>query len=170
VRAASNGQDALELFERHADVIDVVVTDMVMPEIGGRELAERVHERRPETPIVYMSGYTDEAPAAGPGGGAPTFLQKPFSAETLVSTVREVAGMEAAGAQPPVEEAAASLTRREREVLTLVAQGGTNEKVAQTLGISTETVQSHVRNAMHKLGAETRTEAVATAIRGSLID
>ncbi len=62
------------------------------------------------------------------------------------------------------------LTPREREVLTLVARGGTNEKVAQTLGISTETVQSHVRNAMGKLHADTRTEAVAIAIRHSLID
>ena len=55
-------------------------------------------------------------------------------------------------------------------MLTLVARGGTNEKVAQTLGISTETVQSHVRNAMGKLQADTRTEAVAIAIRHSLID
>ena len=170
VRSAANGQDALELFERHAEAIDVVVTDMVMPEIGGKELAARVLERRPETPIVYMSGYTDEAPAGDPEGGAPTFLQKPFSAETLVSTVRAATRAQGdAGASAP-GEVRATLTRREREVLTLVAEGGTNEKVAQTLGISTETVQSHVRNAMGKLGAETRTEAVATAIRRSLID
>ena len=60
VRAAANGQDALALFDRDAEAIDVVVTDMVMPEMGGLDLAERVLERRPETPIVYMSGYTDE--------------------------------------------------------------------------------------------------------------
>ena len=168
VRAAANGQDALELFERHAEAIDVVVTDMVMPEMGGRDLADRVLERRPETPIVYMSGYTDEAPPAEPdNGGAPTFLQKPFSAETLVSTVRAATHRNAV---VPAAPESASLTPRERQVLSLVAQGGTNEKVAQTLGISTETVQSHVRNAMGKLGAETRTEAVATAIRRSLID
>ena len=65
VRAAANGQDALALFDRDAEAIDVVVTDMVMPEMGGLDLAERVLERRPETPIVYMSGYTDEEPATG---------------------------------------------------------------------------------------------------------
>jgi len=169
VRAAANGQDALELFERHAEAIDVVVTDMVMPEMGGRDLADRVLERRPETPIVYMSGYTDEAPLAEPeDGSAPTFLQKPFSAEALVSTVRAATHPRSVVAPEP--EGAVSLTPRERQVLSLVATGGTNEKVAQALGISTETVQSHVRNAMGKLGAETRTEAVATAIRRSLID
>ncbi len=174
VRAAANGQDALALFDRDAEAIDVVVTDMVMPEMGGLDLAERVLERRPETPIVYMSGYTDEGPATGPDGpGVPTLLEKPFSAETLVSAVRAathpaITNLPAAKSESGV--VAASLTPREREVLTLVARGGTNEKVAQTLGISTETVQSHVRNAMGKLQADTRTEAVAIAIRHSLID
>jgi DNA-binding CsgD family transcriptional regulator len=61
------------------------------------------------------------------------------------------------------------LTRREREILGLLAQGMTNEKVAAALGISAETVQSHVHNAMGKLEADTRTQAVATAIRQSFI-
>jgi PAS domain S-box-containing protein len=179
VRAASNGNDALELFEQHADEIDIVVTDMVMPEMGGLDLARRVLERRPDTPIVYMSGYTDEAP---PADGlaeetASTFLQKPFSAASLASAVHDATrGLDgpAESAEEPATESAGgigpSLTPREREILSLVAAGGTNEKVAHRLGISTETVQSHVRNAMGKLQAETRTEAVATAIRHALID
>jgi DNA-binding CsgD family transcriptional regulator len=61
------------------------------------------------------------------------------------------------------------LTPREREILCLVADGFTNDKVAATLAISPETVQSHVRHAMVKLEADTRTEAVATALRHSLI-
>jgi two-component system, cell cycle sensor histidine kinase and response regulator CckA len=174
VRAAANGEDALALFDRHADAIDVVVTDMVMPELGGLGLAERVRERRPETPIVYMSGYTDEGPPTDPNGSSvPTFLEKPFSAETLVSAVRAATHPQLTPLSTAVSDSevvAASLTPREREVLALVAHGGTNEKVAQTLGISTETVQSHVRNAMAKLDADTRTEAVAIAIRHSLID
>jgi NarL family two-component system response regulator LiaR len=61
------------------------------------------------------------------------------------------------------------LTRRECDVLTLLAEGKTNDKVAGELGISAETVQTHVRNAMGKLDADNRTQAVATAIRQSLI-
>jgi two-component system NarL family response regulator len=61
------------------------------------------------------------------------------------------------------------LTGREQEILTMVADGMTNEKTAATLGISPETVQSHVRNAMAKLDSETRTQAVATAFRRSVL-
>jgi DNA-binding NarL/FixJ family response regulator len=62
-----------------------------------------------------------------------------------------------------------SLTPREREVLSLVADGMTNDMAAAKLSISPETVQSHVRNVMGKLAADTRTEAVATALRLAII-
>jgi DNA-binding CsgD family transcriptional regulator len=61
------------------------------------------------------------------------------------------------------------LTQREHQILSLVSAGNTNERVAAELGISAETVQSHIRNVMGKLDADTRTEAVATALRQSLI-
>jgi RNA polymerase sigma factor (sigma-70 family) len=66
-------------------------------------------------------------------------------------------------------KALSPLTARERQVLALVADGRTNERVADELGISAETVQSHVRNAMSKLEADTRTQAVANALRQQLI-
>ena len=82
-------------------------------------------------------------------------------------TSRELAGaIVSAGS----EYAHSPLTPREREVLALLADGQTNESASQSLGISPETVQSHVRNIMGKLEADTRTQAVATAIRHSLID
>jgi DNA-binding CsgD family transcriptional regulator len=62
-----------------------------------------------------------------------------------------------------------NLTRREREILSILAEGCTNEEAGRRLGISAETVQTHVYNAMKKLGAETRTQAVATAVREALI-
>jgi DNA-binding NarL/FixJ family response regulator len=71
----------------------------------------------------------------------------------------------------PSEDAAtlSPLTPRECEILGLVAEGMTNEKVASVLAISPETVQSHIRNSMAKLDADSRTQAVATALRQSLI-
>jgi DNA-binding NarL/FixJ family response regulator len=62
-----------------------------------------------------------------------------------------------------------ALTKRESQILTLLSGGMTNDKAARELGISAETIQSHVRNAMNKLDADTRTQAVATAIRQALI-
>jgi DNA-binding NarL/FixJ family response regulator len=78
----------------------------------------------------------------------------------------ELAYAPAAG---PPAEALAPLTKREQQVLGLAADGMTNEKAAGALGISPETVQSHIRNAMAKLHAATRTQAVATAFRRSLL-
>ena len=63
VHAAASGAEALGLLERLDRPVDVLLTDMVMPGMGGRELAERVLRQRPDTPVVFMSGYTEEAPA-----------------------------------------------------------------------------------------------------------
>ena len=79
------------------------------------------------------------------------------------------AELSSALATPQTMQALSPLTPRERQVLALVADGMTNDRTAEQLGISAETVQSHVRNAMSKLEADTRTQAVATAIRQALI-
>jgi DNA-binding NarL/FixJ family response regulator len=77
----------------------------------------------------------------------------------------EMAGDLATGANAKLTP----LTDREQQVLRMVADGMTNEKAAAALGISPETIQSHIRNTMTKLGSETRTQAVATAFRRSLL-
>ncbi len=167
VHAAVNGEEALEVYRDVGGSIDVLVTDMVMPSVGGRELAERIHSADPGLPMVFMSGYTEDAPPAGGSTASSSFLQKPFSASELVGAVREVIGEREERVEAPA--AVCRLTPRESEILGLVAEGLTNDKVAAELAISPETVQSHVRNSMSKLGAETRTQAVATAVRRSLI-
>ncbi len=89
--SATNGREALQLLDRHEGPIDLVVTDLVMPEMDGRELIRILRERRPGLPIVSMSGYTDAA-SLSPGvleyGSG--FLAKPFTPEQLVAKVREV--------------------------------------------------------------------------------
>jgi PAS domain S-box-containing protein len=315
VLTASRGADALRLCEQAGTDVDVLVSDMVMPGMGGRELAERVLATRPATGVVLVSGYTDEPTDRDLAGGqVPTFLQKPFSVPALVASVREAAAgssavdaawsaapttrslgisclvaddhpavldsvsrflgtsgievvarvehgddalaaiealrpdvalldvtmgplngievsrraaqgvpqtqvilytgyrdtklleqaldagargfvlkeaplseliraikavagggtfvdaeLSSALATPGTMKALSPLTARERQVLALVADGRTNERVADELGISAETVQSHVRNAMSKLEADTRTQAVANALRQQLI-
>jgi PAS domain S-box-containing protein len=90
VLEARNGREALELAAAAPSDIDLVVTDVVMPEMGGRELVERLADIRPTLSVIYMSGYT-EFDKLQPGildPGIP-FLQKPFSAESLALRVRE---------------------------------------------------------------------------------
>jgi len=91
VLAAPNGQTALDLATHHPDPIHLLLSDVVMPGISGRALAEQLHQTRPDLKVLFMSGYTDEA-IAQHGILAPgvSLLQKPFSLTSLARKVREV--------------------------------------------------------------------------------
>jgi CheY-like chemotaxis protein len=86
---ANNGAAALATYEKNAHKIDLLVTDIVMPQMTGFELARQLGDRSPALKILYMSGYRDNA--LGGGGEVPrAFLHKPFTPEILLSKVREV--------------------------------------------------------------------------------
>jgi two-component system, cell cycle sensor histidine kinase and response regulator CckA len=91
VLAAADGREALRLSKEHKGEIDLMVTDVVMPGLSGRDVAERLWLSRPDTKVLYISGYTDVAvfdPGVLDPGSA--FLQKPFSSADLAQKVREV--------------------------------------------------------------------------------
>jgi CheY-like chemotaxis protein len=87
VHAASDGEEAVDLLDR-LETVDVLVTDVVMPGMNGRELADRVRVRLPRLPVIYMSGYTaDEAIRENPAPHG-HFLEKPFTPDQLAREVR----------------------------------------------------------------------------------
>jgi hypothetical protein len=89
VLEAANGQEALRLGREHEGPIDVLITDVVMPQMNGRELVEKLHQDRPSTAILYMSGYADDALPTQGGLPADTiFLAKPFTVEGLIRKVQ----------------------------------------------------------------------------------
>src|SRR5581483_326118 len=88
---AREGNEALEIAKGHAGPIDLVVTDLVMPGMSGRQLAGRLSALRPESRVLYMSGYTDDvALRHGLVGASVAYLQKPFTPTALAQKVREV--------------------------------------------------------------------------------
>jgi CheY-like chemotaxis protein len=89
VMTAADGRDALRKSDAHEGVIDVLVTDVVMPELGGYELAERLCTMRPGLRVLYLSGYTDRT-IPGPERPGVAFLQKPTSSRELVRAVRRL--------------------------------------------------------------------------------
>lgn len=90
VLEAGDGAEALELARRHEGVIHLLLTDVVMPGIGGAELARRLRATRPDIRILFMTGYSLEAVATH-GALAPdsSLLQKPFTVEELLRRIRE---------------------------------------------------------------------------------
>jgi CheY-like chemotaxis protein len=88
---AGNGSEALQIYEDNPGAIDLVLTDVVMPEMGGQELVERLRLSNPAVRVVFMSGYTEKAIANNgsmpPGTG---FVEKPFTVDTLMRRLREV--------------------------------------------------------------------------------
>ncbi len=91
VLTAADGEEAMQVAKMHEGVIDLLLTDVVMPRMGGTELASRLRERQPDLPVIFMSGYAGDALTRD--GSLPTgsaFIQKPFPPSVLATTVREV--------------------------------------------------------------------------------
>ena len=93
VRSARHGVEALEQMRKHEASIDIVVTDVVMPEMGGRPLVEQLRKRRPHLPVLYITGYTDDASMIDElkATGA-RLLEKPFTASQLAEAVASLGG------------------------------------------------------------------------------
>jgi two-component system cell cycle sensor histidine kinase/response regulator CckA len=93
VLEASNGDEALAICREHPGQIDLLITDVIMPEVGGRELVDRFHEMRRDAKVLYVSGYTDDATIySGKFPPGTAFLQKPFTLGALLDKVKEVLG------------------------------------------------------------------------------
>lgn len=173
VARASQGEEALAKILACAP--DVALVDLRMPGLGGIEIARRLARASAGTAVVLYTGFGDgallsEALDAGARGlvlkDAP--LGDLLRALTMVAQGHTyvdpaLAGVLVDGAEEP------KLTHREREVLRLLADGLSHEQIARQLFLSAETIRTHVQKAMRKLGAETRTEAVAIALRRGLI-
>jgi DNA-binding NarL/FixJ family response regulator len=176
VARARDGAEALELIQTQKP--QVALLDVRMPRMSGIEIARESLRTTPETGILLYTGYAERAlMIEALDAGARGFVLKEAPLPDLVRAVETVAqGMTyvdpvLAGVIASAEVATQipSLSQRQREVLRLLADGLKNEEIGKRLFISPETVRTHVRKAMAKLEADTRTEAVATALRQSLI-
>ena len=89
---SGNGQEALEILRSNSQSIDLLITDVIMPGIGGPQLAKIAQEMRPGVPVIYISGYTDRALDRSTIGESVAFLQKPFTLGPLAMKIRDILG------------------------------------------------------------------------------
>jgi DNA-binding NarL/FixJ family response regulator len=173
---AADGEQAVVLIEEKKP--DLALVDVRMPRLNGIEVAARAATGSPDTAIVFYTAYGDRALLSEAlEVGARGFVLKEAPLSDLVGAVERVVAGEAyvdpvlAGflVTDALNHRLTTLTQREREVLRLLADGLANDEIGRRLQISPETVRTHVRKAMTKLEADTRTQAVATALRQSII-
>lgn len=187
IEVVGEAADGNEAVEKATELLpDVVVMDIMMPGMSGIEATERIRAKFPATRVLVMSMYDDEEYVQRMlSAGASGCMLKWATTEDLVRAVREVAG----GGMPlsptvaaklvkdyvrrlrggPEDSSGDTLTARESEVLRLVAEGHTNAEIAERLGLSRKTVDSHRTNLMRKLGIHEVTELVKYALRKGII-
>jgi len=170
VQEASSAEEAFELANGEPPAL--VLLDVVLPEMSGYELCRTLRDRFGETlPIIFVSGTrTDPLDSvAGLLVGADDYILKPFVPEELIARVRR-ALTRSAELSRTNGSATNGLTPREREVLSLLAEGLTQNEIADRLVISSKTVATHLQRMLGKLGVHSRAEAVARAYRLGLVD
>jgi FixJ family two-component response regulator len=148
-----------------------IVLDVSLPGLNGLELQKSVAVERTDMPIIFITGYGDvPMTVQAMKAGAVEFLTKPFSDDVLLSAIRNAIERSKTALGHESEMRAlracyASLTRREREVMALVASGLLNKQVGGELGISEITVKAHRGQAMQKMKADSLADLVKMAAR-----
>ena len=171
---APDGATAVALTERRKP--DVVIMDVRMPGMDGLEATKQISEQTPDSAVLIFTAYSERSLLSrGLESGAKGYILKEAPHETLLRAIEKVAGGETyvdPALMPAffTKDREDMLTSREREILKLLADGMSNSDVAGKLYISQETVKSHVRHILTKLEADTRTHAVAIALREAIID
>jgi two-component system NarL family response regulator len=184
IAEAADGETAVELTHRHS--LDLVLLDIGLPRMGGIEACRQIVQQHPNLPILALTSHSQHSLIARLiEVGAQGYCLKGVAAPTLILAIRSVA----AGAswwdstatreirtamsnnitEPEKTESLPSLTRREQEILALIAGGKSDREIAEVLYIAPGTVRVHIHAILQKLNVQSRDRAVAIAQQKNLI-
>ncbi len=187
IAETEDGETAVELAKEHA--LDIVLLDVGLPGIGGIEACRQIKQLHPQLPVLVLTSHFQKPLISRLiAAGAQGYCLKGIAAEKLVLALRSVAAgaswwdetatqeirskFESIPTEKNIENLPVTintLTQREQEILSLIAQGKTNQEIAEALYITTGTVRVHVHAILHKLEVRDRTQAVIIAMQTGLI-
>ena len=180
VQVVTNGIDALKVLEENSSDIDLVLLDVMMPQMEGWETLKNIrkNEKTKYLPVIMITAVNEEHKiVSGLKHGADDYVVKPFILPNLLARIEAVlrrskwqeeknkkngVNIETNGDIEP-------LTEREREVLTLVAKGKSNQEIAEQLFVRDVTVKTHLNAIFKKLKVKSRTQAVLLAIQMNMV-
>jgi DNA-binding NarL/FixJ family response regulator len=174
VAEASNGREALEQFRKHRP--DITLMDLQMPEMSGIDAISAIRGEFPEARVIMLTTHAGDVQISRAlRAGARAYLLKGSLRKELLETIRAVhAGQKRLSPEVAAEIAEHvtddALTPREIDVLRLVAGGNANKEIAAKLSLTEETVKSHIKKILSKLGANDRTHAVTIGLKRGIID
>ncbi len=162
VALAPNGEAALALAEETHP--DIVLSDIRMPKMDGFALLGRLRETLPSTKVLLLAGMPlQEEEARAKRDGARGYLPKDVDQDRLSAAIRDIASDKVDFVCAEFQAAPSPLTGREMDVLLLVSKGNQREQIAAALGIGSESVKTHLKGIMTKLGCPNATSAVRRA-------
>jgi DNA-binding NarL/FixJ family response regulator len=186
VGQAATGSQAVEVVRQVEP--DVVLLDIRMPDMDGLAALREIKREQPHIPVVMLTAYDEPAwLVQAIAYGAAGYLLKTMARDDLISSIKAVVDgdglldptrlssiVQKLGSETPEPVSAllgdaSELTAREREVLALVAEGLTNQQIAEVLGVAPSTIKSHVQNVILKLGASDRTQAAVMAVKAKMV-
>ena len=174
VAEASTGREAIDLFRKHRP--DITLMDLQMPEMSGIDAISAIRGEFPDARIIMLTTHAGDVQVSRAlKAGARAYLLKGLLRKELLETIRAVyAGHKRVSSEIAAEIAEHAtddaLTPREVDVLRLVAKGNANKVIGAQLSLTEETVKSHIRSILAKLGANDRTHAVAIALKRGIIE
>lgn len=174
IAEASNGREAVKQFRCHRP--DITLMDLEMPDMSGIDAMSAIRGEFPDARIIVLTTHAgDVLVARALKAGAWAYLLKGLLRKELLETIRAVhVGQKRLSPEVAAEIAEHAmedpLTPREVDVLRLIAKGNANKIIAAELSLTEETVKSHIRNILSKLGAKDRTHAVAIGLKRGIID
>ena len=178
VGEAENGREAIEICEKHLP--DVVLMDVRMPGLNGIEATNHILKKRPNIKVIILTSFIEkELIENSLKAGASSYLLKNESGERIVRVIRDAyqgkSNLSSEATQIMISEVRDplskrfQLTKREKEILSLMVEGLSNKEIAKRLTLSTSTIQFHITNILSKFGVSKRTEAIYLALKQKLV-